>query len=93
LDNKTIDSSRLEKAVREAVLKNPLKTCTVFVGSSGKNKGIQPLMDGIIKYLPSPIERGPVIGWDSAVQKDVFRQPKKDEKLCAFVFKVFSERK
>jgi len=91
LDNKIIDPTRLESSIREAVLNNPLNTCTVFVGSSGKNKGIQTLMDGIIKYLPSPLERGPVVGWDSGSQRDIFRHPKKDEKLCAFVFKVVND--
>ena len=59
--------------------------------SSLKNKGIQPLMDGVIKYLPSPNEREPVMGTDILTNKEFPRFPKKDEKLCALAFKVIND--
>ena len=45
-------------------------------------------MDGIIKYLPSPHERDPIQAWDTRIQTQMLRYPRKDEKLCAYAFKV-----
>ena len=45
-------------------------------------------MDGVIKYLPSPSEKEPVVGKDILTNREVLRYPRKDEKLCALAFKV-----
>lgn len=58
------------------------------MGSSLKNRGIQPLMDAVIHYLPSPLERDPV----KCVEKpSISRKPNPNEKLSAYVYKVIND--
>lgn len=70
------------------ILNNPTlqeKICPVFMGTSFKNKGVQPLMNAIIDLLPSPTERPPVLCQINPSNK---RKPEKNEPLTIFVFKV-----
>ena len=57
----------------------------VLLGSSFKNKGVQPILDSVISYLPSPLQRDPVSSCDP---EEVPRQPNKTEPLTGYVFKV-----
>jgi elongation factor G len=54
LDNKEIEAARLKAILREATIS--LKRVPVFLGSAFKNKGVQPLLDGVVDYLPSPLD-------------------------------------
>ncbi len=64
------------------------KICPIFIGAAYKNKGVQPLMDAIVDYLPSPTERPPV---SSTLKPDIIRNPVKNEKFSAYTFKVICD--
>ncbi len=86
LEEKTISEERLIDGIRKACLKD--KLTPVFCGSAFKNKGIQPLLDGITQFLPSPLDRPPVQGTDRQGEKTVERKPDTNELLAALVFKI-----
>lgn len=63
----------------------------VFCGSSFKNKGVQQLLDGIIQFLPSPDQVGPVHGF-SLKEKPETRKPEDDEAVSALSFKILADQ-
>ncbi len=63
----------------------------VFCGTSYRNKCIQPLLDGIVRYLPSPLDIDPVKGINPTNDEQEVRYPKNDEPLSALVFKLASD--
>jgi elongation factor G len=67
------------------------KIIPVFCGASAKNKGIQPLLDGIIDYLPSPLDIDAVNGINPETDEAVERAPSEEEKFCGLVFKIKSD--
>ena len=60
-------------------------------GSSFKNKGVQFLLDAVMRYLPSPLDKGAVTGTDPRSGKDVSRNPDSKEPFCALVFKIAAD--
>ncbi|MHB1342505.1 MAG: elongation factor G [Coriobacteriia bacterium] len=79
-------------------LKNALRTATiscavtpVTCGASFKNKGVQPLLDAIIEYLPSPLEVPAIKGVDARSGEDVERHADEDEPFSALAFKVMTD--
>jgi len=60
-------------------------------GSSFKNKGVQFLLDAVMRYLPSPLDKGAVTGTDPRTGKDIERKPSADEPFCALVFKIATD--
>lgn len=89
LEEKPISNEELKRAIRRATL--AFKAVPVFCGSAYKNKGVQPLLDAVIDYLPSPIDRGSIYGKSPDV-KDVERKPLDNEPLTALAFKVQIDR-
>src|SRR5919202_1391695 len=85
LEGEEIDADALRAAIREAALE--IRMTPVFCGSAFKNKGVQPLLDGVVDYLPSPLERPPVVGVTSDGEK-VAREADEDRPLSALAFKV-----
>lgn len=89
LKNEEIDSKEIDNVVRKLTVNNTL--VPVFCGSAYKNKGIQLLLDGICKYLPSPLECK-VEGIDvDTGQKKMIRKSE-DEILCGLIFKIQMDR-
>ncbi len=88
LNEETFTVAELQRAIRTATLK--LQAVPVLCGSSFKNKGVQPLLDAVLAYLPSPLDLPPVEGvdQDGAV---VARRPEDREKLAALAFKLTSD--
>ncbi len=76
----------LRKAIRIGTIAG--KFFPVFCGSSYKNKGVQPLMDGVGHYLPSPLEVPPVIGTDIDTGEELIRKPDSKEPFAALLFKI-----
>ena len=60
----------------------------VLCGASAKNRGIEPLLDAIIEYLPSPVDILPVKGTNPETKEEVERKPSDDEKFCGLIFKI-----
>ncbi|MBX9702573.1 MAG: elongation factor G [Silvanigrellaceae bacterium] len=90
LEDKAVPPDVLKQALRSCVIQN--KLVPVFLGSSFKNKGIQPLLDAIIDYLPSPLDVPPpegveVEGVVSAQQRD----SREDVPFSGIVFKIMTD--
>ena len=83
----TVDEIR--QAVRQATISR--KITPVFCGSSFKNKGVQPLLDAIAYYLPSPEDKPAIVGVSPETGKEEVRHPKLDEPFSALVFKIATD--
>jgi elongation factor G len=89
LEDQEITIEELKRVLRKAVLEN--RASPVFCGSSLKNKGVQPLLDAVIDYLPSPLDVPAVVGMDPKTEKEITRKTSDDEPLCALIFKIVSD--
>ncbi len=81
------------QTLRGAIRKGTIETrfFPVFAGSALRNKGVQPAMDGIVAYLPSPAEAPPVAGIDPETGAAAVRPPSPAAPFSALVFKVIME--
>jgi elongation factor G len=86
LEGEEISKDELKAAIRKATL--DLKINPVFVGSAFKNKGVQRLLDGIVDYLPSPLDVGSITGISPKSEKEIERHPNDDDPFSALAFKV-----
>lgn len=90
LDGGEVTVSEIRAAARKACLKN--KIVPTFCGTAFKNKGIQPLLDAVIYYLPSPLDKPAVKGIDPSDEtKALERHPNFDEPFSALAFKILSD--
>jgi elongation factor G len=93
LEEKEISPERLKQAIRKATLE--IKMTPVLCGSSFKNKGVQPLLDAVIEYLPSPLDVPPVEGLEPVKGDEdgrpAKREPKDDEPFAALAFKIMAD--
>jgi len=86
LAGEEISVEELRQALREATC--ACKLIPVFCGSALKNKGVQPLLDAICYYLPSPLDLPPVVGTDPKTGEIIERKASDSEKFTALAFKV-----
>ena len=95
LEEQEIAPERLKAAIRKATLE--IKLTPVLCGSSFKNKGVQPLLDAVIDYLPSPLDVPPVEGVepakgsDNGGEKPAVRHASDDEPFAALAFKIMAD--
>src|SRR5881275_698787 len=89
LDGKEPDEATLKRLIRKAVLTGAFYP--VLGGSAFKNKGVQPLLDAVVDYLPSPVDVPPVHGVDPRTDHELSRRPAHDEPFSALAFKVMSD--
>jgi elongation factor G len=89
LDEDAVTPEMLKRALRAATL--DISVTPVLAGSAFKNKGIQPLLDAVVDYLPSPLDVPPVHGIDPRTEHELSRRPATDEPFSALVFKVMSD--
>ncbi|GBU20737.1 elongation factor G [Fibrobacteres bacterium R8-0-B4] len=91
LEGGAVDEELIRVALRRGVLQN--RICPVLCGSSFKNKGIQQLLDAVVSYLPSPIDRGAVAGVDPVTLEVKERLPEIERQpFSALVFKIAADQ-
>jgi elongation factor G len=88
-DESAVTPEMLRRAIRAATL--DITVTPVLLGSAFKNKGVQPLLDAVIDYLPSPLEVPPIHGIDPRTEHELSRRPALDEPFSALAFKVMSD--
>ncbi|MDE3274969.1 MAG: elongation factor G [Verrucomicrobiota bacterium] len=81
----TVDE--IKKAIRKGCIARTLTPA--FCGSAFKDKGVQPLLDAVCDYLPSPLDAGPAVSADDPTQK---REVSDDEPFCGLAFKIMSDK-
>jgi elongation factor G len=89
LEGHEISEAELTKAIRSATL--AIKIIPVLCGSAFRNKGVQPLLDAVIEYLPSPLDIPPVKGIDPDTQTPDERPAKDDAPFSALAFKIMTD--
>lgn len=88
LEGKEPDEATLKKLIRKAVITGAF--FPVFAGSAFKNKGVQPLLDAVVDYLPSPLDVPAIKGIDSK-GNEVVRNPSDAEPLAMLAFKIMDD--
>src|SRR4051794_38859183 len=89
LEDEEVEPAALRAAVRAATLDGSITP--VLCGSAFKNKGVQPLLDAIIDFLPSPVDVPPVHGKDARTGNEVSRGADLNEPFAALAFKVMTD--
>jgi elongation factor G len=89
-DPSTITEEEIKRALRKGTLE--MKINPMICGSSFKNKGVQPLLDAVCAYLPSPDDTEAIVGTDPRdPSKQIVRHPDPNEPLCALAFKIATD--
>jgi elongation factor G len=88
-DESSVTPEMIKRAVRAGTLADEITP--VLLGSAFKNKGVQPLLDAVVDYLPSPLDVPPVHGIDPKTEQDAQRKASPDEPFSALAFKVMSD--
>jgi elongation factor G len=89
LDEDAVTADMIRRALRKATL--AIAVTPVLLGSAFKNKGVQPLLDAVTDYLPSPLDVPPVHGLDPRTEHELSRRPHADEPFSALAFKVMTD--
>ena len=89
LEGVEITSEELHTALRRAVIHG--KLTPAYCGSSLKNKGVQPLLNAVVDYLPSPLDIPPVRGLDPDGTKELMREARADVPMSALAFKIVTD--
>ena len=88
LEGKSPEVAQLKAAIRAAALK--IEVIPVVMGSAFRNKGVQPMLDAVVEYLPSPLDLPPVVGKVDDGKKSE-RWPRDDEPFSALAFKIMND--
>ncbi len=83
------DEDTLRRLIRLAVQKRAFHP--VLCGSAFKNKGVQPLLDAVVDYLPSPADREAIKGIDPKTEQEIVRRPSDDEPFAMLAFKIMDD--
>ena len=89
LEGEELEVSALKKVLRRATIEN--KIIPVFTGSALKNKGVQPMLDAVVDYLPNPLDIPPVKGTKPKTEEEVERNASDEEPFAALAFKVAAD--
>ena len=88
-DESSVTADMLRRAIRAGTLADEITP--VLLGTAFKNKGVQPLLDAVIDYLPSPLDVPAVRGIDPKTENETERKPSLEEPFSALAFKVMSD--
>ncbi len=89
-DPSTITEEEIMRAIRKGTLS--MQIVPMICGSSFKNKGVQPLLNAVCAFLPSPADTPSVIGHDiNDPEKEIIRRPSSEEPMCALAFKIATD--
>ena len=88
-DPETITEEEIFSALRKGTIS--MKIVPACCGSSFKNKGVQFLLDCVMRYLPSPLDKGAVTGTNPSTGEVIERKPSAQEPFCALVFKIATD--
>jgi elongation factor G len=89
LEGEPLTEDEIRAGIREQTLRFAI--VPVLCGASFRNKGVQPLMDAVVDYLPSPVDVGAVYGVHPQTGDEIVRQPSDSEPFCALAFKIMSD--
>jgi len=89
LGGEELEPEELKKGIRKATIS--LNICPVLCGAAFKNKGVQPLLDAIVDYLPSPVDIPAIKGKDPQTGEEITCHASDDEPLSALAFKLMSD--
>lgn len=89
LEGRPLDVTDIKRALRQATLQNRL--FPVYCGAALRNKGVQPVLDGVVDYLPSPQDVGATRGMDPTTGADIQCPPEEKAPLAALAFKVVTD--
>src|SRR5437667_3524837 len=89
MDEESVTPEMIRRALRKGTLAN--KITPVLLGTAFKNKGVQPLLDAVVDYLPSPLDVPPVHGIDPRTEHELSRRASTEEPFAALAFKVMSD--
>jgi elongation factor G len=89
LDGKEITKEEIKRVLRKATMTG--KFFPMMCGSSFKNKGVQPMLDAVCDYLPSPLDVKPTVGHEPQGDAELIREPKDDAPFAALAFKIQSD--
>jgi elongation factor G len=88
-DPDSITEKEIVDALRKATI--DMAVVPTVCGSSFKNKGVQYLLDAVMRYLPSPLDKGNVVGENPDTEQEEIRKPEIKEPFCALVFKIATD--
>ena len=88
-DEDSITEDEIHAALRAAVM--DMSIIPMVCGSSFKNKGVQFLIDGVCRYLPSPMDKEGIVGVNPDTEKEELRKPSADEPFAALAFKIATD--
>jgi elongation factor G len=90
LEGIELSEAEIIAGIRRATL--AAKLSPVLTGSAFKNKGVQPMLDAVVRYLPSPLDVDAIVGHDmNDPEKEIKRLPKNDEPFSALAFKIMTD--
>ncbi len=89
LEGETISAAELRASLRKSTI--ALKVFPVVVGTAFKNKGVQPLLDAVVDYLPSPLDAGEVKGVNPDNGEVITRKPADSQPFSALAFKIMAD--
>ena len=89
LEGKEIGEEEIKRALRKATI--DIKVIPVLCGSSFKNKGVQPLLDAVVDFLPSPLDIKPVKGINPSTSAEDIRKPDDADPFSALAFKIMTD--
>ena len=86
LEGEDVPEDLIKKYLRIGTIQG--KLVPVLAGSAKNNIGVQPLLDAVVDFLPSPLDMPPIRGWDPKTGEELIRTPSEEEPFSALVFKV-----